>query len=149
MSQRNEELACDRAALSPARGQTPLPLAERTRETGPAQDRGHVPCLLPRRPLTAGLDLAHVVAGEPAGPAAVRALPPAPFLHPRDVDDVAFRKGQLVFIRLLEVKLGSYDQLIVAIIRHVLKRGEGRRRHEGHTFYTVMTRTDFAWTDRA
>lgn len=103
----------------------------------------------PRRPLTAGLDLAHVVAGEPAGPAAVRALPPAPFLHPRDVDDVAFRKGQLVFIRLLEVKLGSYDQLIVAIIRHVLKRGEGRRRHEGHTFYTVMTRTDFAQTDTA
>lgn len=60
-----------------------------------------------------------VVAGEPASPAVVLALPPVPLLHPRDVDDVSFPEGQLVFIRLLEVKLGSDDQLIVDIIAHV------------------------------
>ena len=47
------------------------------------------------------------------------ALPPAPVLHSRDVDDISFCEGQLVFILLLEVKVGSDDQLIVAIIAHI------------------------------
>lgn len=80
-----------------------------------------------RTPLTTGLDLPHVVAGKPAGPAIVRALPPAALLDPRDVDDVAFRKGELIFIGLLEVKLRSHHQLAVAIIGHVLKREEGEK----------------------
>lgn len=81
-----------------------------------------------RAPLTAGLDLPHVVAGKPASPAVVRALPPAAFLHPRDMDDVSFRKGELVFIGLLEVELGSHYQLVVAIVSHVLKKERRRRK---------------------
>lgn len=78
-------------------------------------------------PLTTGLDLSDVVAGEPASPAVVCALPPAPFLHSSDMDDISFRKGKLIFICLLEVKLCSYYQLIVAIIGHVLKKGEEKK----------------------
>lgn len=39
------------------------------------------------------------------------------------MDDVALREGELIFIGLLEVKLGSYYQLAVGVISHVL---EGR-----------------------
>lgn len=37
------------------------------------------------------------------------------------MDDVALREGQLIFIGLLEVKLGSYYQLAVGVISHVLE----------------------------
>lgn len=80
-----------------------------------------------RTPLTAGLDLPHVVARKPAGPAIVRALPPAALLDPRDVDDVALRKGELILIGLLEVKLRSHYQLAAASISHVLKGKRGEK----------------------
>lgn len=37
------------------------------------------------------------------------------------MDDITLREGELIFIGLLEIKLGSYYQLAVAIISHVLE----------------------------
>lgn len=37
------------------------------------------------------------------------------------MDDVALREGELIFIGLLEVKLGSYYELAVGVISHVLE----------------------------
>ena len=76
-------------------------------------------------------DLADVVAREPAGLAAVAALPPAPILCADDMDDVTLGEGQLVLIGLLEVEASLHHQLGITVFSHVLRqraREGGRER---------------------
>lgn len=76
--------------------------------------------------LTAGFDLPHVVAGEPARLAAERPLPPAAVLLPHHVDQVAFVERQLILIVVLEVEASLHQQLPASsVLRHLLlKRRE-------------------------
>ena len=77
---------------------------------------------MPHRSLTAGFDLADVVAREPARPAAEGPLPPSPIFLPRHMDEVALVEGELVLVVLLEVEAGLHHRLLPApaVLRHLL-----------------------------
>lgn len=71
--------------------------------------------------LTAGLDLPHVIAGEPARLAVQRPLPPSSLFLPRHEDHVALAERQLVLVVLLEVEAGLHHRLPAAsVLRHFL-----------------------------